>query len=304
MQWRIRLNAVALLLLAIAAPMAATSPTMSASAEVESSAISLDVILDEFVRAVTEGRTEDYIGHIRFPLSVAYFETSYVDPTTGEARRNDFQERRSASRADFKPFLIHDPNAWTHRVHHLEHAFSGPNTKAIYQGNRMLTFSRVDGRWVLTETRICVECGHPEVLLCARPGRQTEFPGPGPDGNEDFYAFFEVFYYAAHSQGDSNYIPHLSRARTNPDGALARIQFPLRGRHLTAGSGESEEFVVRHDSYFHLYSLFQVDGHKDPPTIKVDGADAYAEVVGAGFVRAINFSRIDGLWYVTGLFVR
>ncbi len=304
MRWRMRLNAVALMFLAIAAPLAATSPTLSASAQVESSAIGFDVFLDEFVRAVTEGRTEDYIGHIRFPLSVAHFETSYVDPITGEARRNDLQERRSASRADFTPFLIHDPNAWTHTVHHLEHAFSGPNTKAIYQGNRMLTFSKVDGRWVLTETRICVDCGHPEVLLCARPGRQIEFPGPGPDGDEDFYAFFEVFYCAAHSEGDSNYIPHLSRARTNPDGALARIQFPLRGSYLTTGSGEPKEFVVANDGYFHLRGLFHVDGHKTPPTITVDGADAYAEVVGAGYVGAINFSRIDGLWYVTGLFVR
>lgn len=264
---------------------------------------SFDAFLDDFLEAVTSGRTEDYIGHIRFPLPMVRFESSYIDPITREHRRRDYRERRALPRNEFTAFLIHDPDAWSHSVYHLEDAFSAPGTRAIYRGKRMLTFAPVDGGWVLAEIGVCIACGHPEVLLCARPGRQTEFPGRGPDGTEDFYTFFEVFYCATKSHGDSDRNPHLSRARTNPDGAaLSRIRFPLR--HLRAGNDMDApvDRLITEDR-FHLRSLFHADGGSSPPVMSVDGDAAHVGVHGmaSGASGGVRFSRIDGLWYLTGL---
>lgn len=264
---------------------------------------SFDAFLDEFLDALANGRTEGYIGHVRFPLPMVRFESSYIDPITGEHRRRDYRERRALPRSEFTPFLIHDPDAWSNAVYHLEDAFSAPGTRAIYRGKRMLTFAPVDGGWVLTGIGVCIVCGHPEVLLCARPGRQTEFPGRGPDGTEDFYAFFEVFYCAANSRGDSDRIPHLSRARTNPDGAaLSRVRFPLRHRRAGNDMDAPVDRLITEDR-FYLTSLFHADGGTSPPVMTVDGDTAHVGIHGmaSGVQGGVRFSRIDGLWYLTGL---
>lgn len=258
--------------------------------------------LDGFLGALSEDRTEDYIGHVRFPLPMVRFESSYVDPVTGDRRRRDYHERRSVSRGEFTPFIIHDPDAWSNSVYQLEDAFSAQDTKAIYRGNRMLTFAPVDGGWVLSDIGVCIQCGHPEVLLCARPGRQTAFPGPGSNGNEDFHAFFEVFYCATQSRRNSDHYPHLSRERTNPDdAALSRIQFPLRIRYAGDETRAAQDRLITEDR-FHLTSLFRADGGSSPPVMTVDGDTARVGVHGMASDASGSalFSRIEGLWYLTG----
>ncbi len=75
------------------------------------------------------------------------------------------------TREEFTPFLIFDPDAWTQSVYGLEHAFSGPDTVALFRGDRMLTFSRDEDSWILIEAGLCIRCSTPAELLCARPGQ-------------------------------------------------------------------------------------------------------------------------------------
>lgn len=277
---------------------------LSAAARSSSGVGSFRAFQTEFLDAVAAGRLHDYVDDIQFPLQVTRIGTAYDDASSSDRKLVRINERLSVSRAEFSPILVHDPDAWTQSVHDLGAAFSGPNTMALYRANRMLTFAIVEGGWKLTEVGLCAHCGSPAHLLCARPGRQAEFPAPGPHGREDFHAFFEVFYCAGHAIGNSDHIPHLTNARTNPDGALTRVRFPLRTRFTIEYSDPPEVTETEiQEEQFRLRQLYSMDGGEGAPHISVDGEEARVEVyplasTGGG---TSVYTRIDGLWYLTRL---
>ncbi len=241
---------------------------------------------NSFLNAVAEDRRTDYLDHILFPLRLVDYRW-----TGGNGR--------TVSTSRFRTELIYDANTLRRTGAAplpLGETFTGVGSEAMYWGDRLLVFRPVEGRWMLTEAGSCedVAC-KPADLLCQGYDARRAFPGRTPHGYEDFDAFYRAFYCMSHDLSGA--------VEPSPAGAAltSRIQFPLPSfRAMPDAEVAVEEPVGLSVDEFQPAMLFPA--RRAVPSIIVDGTQALA-IIGADAGHQVTavFSRIDGLWYLTGL---
>ncbi len=242
---------------------------------------------NSFLTAVAEDRRTEYLDHILFPLRLVDYRRS-----TGNGR--------TVSTSRFRADLIYDANTLRRTGAAplpLGATFTGTGSEAMYWGDRLLVFRPVEGRWMLTEAGSCedVAC-KPADLLCQGFDARRAFPGRTPHGYEDFDAFYRAFYCMSHD---------LTAAAVEgaPGGSAltSRIQFPLPSfRALPDAEVAVEEPVTIGIDEFEPAMLFP--DRRAVPATSVNGTEAMA-IVGADAGHQVTavFTRIDGLWYLTGV---
>ena len=241
---------------------------------------------NSFLTAVAEDRRTEYLDHILFPLRLVDY-------------RRSGGNGRTVSTSRFNADLIYDANTLRRTGAAplpLGETFTGVGSEAMYWGDRLLVFRPVEGRWMLTEAGSCenTDC-KPADLLCQGFDARRAFPGRGPHGYEDFDAFYRAFYCMSHDLTGAE--------EASPAGAAftSRIQFPLPSfRPMPDAEVAVEEPVALGVDEFEPGMLFP--GRRAVPATILDGTQALA-IVGAdaGHQVAAVFTRIDGIWYLTGL---
>ena len=251
-----------------------------------------------FLDAVAADRRTDYLDDILFPLTLIDY------------RRPD-RNGRTVSLSRFASHLVYDQTTLSRSnlpPVSLGDAFTGRGSEAVYWGDRLLVFRPVEGRWMLTEAGSCddVSCT-PADLLCRGFDPRRAFPGRTPHGYEDFGAFYQAFY----CMGDALLEP----AEASPAGSAiaSRIRFPLAAlaeepttdaEAVTDAAVEAatpDPVQIGIDE-FQPAMLFP--SRRAVPQVTVDGTEARAVVgIEDGHRVTATFSRIEGLWYLTGLSV-
>ncbi len=240
----------------------------------------------DFLTAVVAERRGEYLDHILFPLRLVDYR-----PSTGSGR--------TVSASRFNAEMIYDANTLQRTGAPplpLGETFTGVGSEAMYWGDRLLVFRPVEGRWMLTEAGSCEhrDC-KPADLLCQGFDTRRAFPGRTPHGYEDFAAFYRAFFCMSHDLSGATEASPAGSALTS------RIQFPLPTfRPMPDAEVAVDEPVTLGVDEFEPGMLFPA--RRAVPATVLDGTQALA-IVGAdaGHQVAAVFTRIDGLWYLTGL---
>ena len=165
---------------------------------------------------------------------------------------------------------------------------------------------------MLTEAGSCDDAScKPAHLLCRGFDARRAFPGRTPHGYEDFNAFYRAFYcmsdaLLSQSEGMPGGISITSRIRfpltdivdepdPAPDGDLVAVSIEETVAETEIGIAEP----INIDA-FAPSMLFP--SRRAVPQLSVDGTEARAVVgVDDGHQVTAAFTRIEGLWYLTGL---
>lgn len=246
-----------------------------------------------FFCAAEMGLVEDYAERIRFPLPVT---RRTWDPDKPWGPGNPGTDRLSVNRSVFsKEHVYGQENRPRRMLAPFGAAFAGAGERVTYLDGILLTFGRSDGHWMLVETRFCGPGACPKVM-CGELVRRRAFPGRGPDGNEDFDAFFETFYC------DTQALWHRSTEDRDDTLIQSRVRYPLRSRFYSAyEGGEPEEAIIERERTG-VYFLYGHDSGDSPPRIRIEGDEAYVTVhsIASSMSTTGIFKRIDGLWYLVG----
>lgn len=241
---------------------------------------------DAFACVVDLGLIEDYAARIRFPLDVDIIS---FDAQQTTARHS----RQSVGREGFDADMIAGAGGEDRPEQTIDPVFASrdgePPSNRVVRISELRLRSRLTAwtfrqdpeslRWSLTASASCPGYDGSTCLrqlLC--PSHPTAYPPPPADGREDFAAFYRTFY-----------------CTREPDLVTARMRFPLpyTQRH-TEGEGEGV-FETREQLDFNIFA-------GDMPETSTDGdlASVFLDT-DSGWSIGQKFSRIDGLWYLTGL---